>query len=132
MTILDTSLLVPLVRPGADAYAEKLVGAIGHFDIHITAVSEMELLQGAADEGDWKRIGEMLAQQDILQLAPAHWQRAARTYFELRRTGLTVRSSLDCLIAEVAIGQSMMLLHNDRDFETISTLRPLQQRRLVL
>jgi len=56
------------------------------------------------------------------------WRRAARTFFELRRAGRTVRSSMDCCIAEVAIANEAMLLHRDRDFEVIATVRPLRER----
>jgi predicted nucleic acid-binding protein len=41
-----------------------------------------------------------------------------------------VRSSFDCLIAEIAISRNAVLLHNDRDFQVIATIRPLSERRI--
>ncbi len=47
-------------------------------------------------------------------------------YFDLRRRGLTVRSVIDCCIAEVALRHEVTLIHNDRDFATIAKLRALK------
>ena len=56
------------------------------------------------------------------------WQTAARLYYDLRRQGLTVRSPIDCCIAQIALENRLMLVHDDRDFITISQLVPLQQK----
>jgi predicted nucleic acid-binding protein len=44
-----------------------------------------------------------------------------------RQRGKTVRSPIDCCIAQVAIDHDTLLLHRDRDFETIAEIRPLRQ-----
>ncbi len=44
---------------------------------------------------------------------------AADIYRSLRRKGITVRKSVDCMIAAVAIEFDLPLLHNDRDFDPI-------------
>jgi predicted nucleic acid-binding protein len=59
------------------------------------------------------------------------WSDAARIFFDLRRRGRTVRSSIDCCIAQIAIENDVLLLHRDRDFEVIAELRPLRQQRLT-
>jgi len=41
----------------------------------------------------------------------------------LRRAGKTVRSPIDCCIAQLALENQLMLVHNDRDFEVIAELR---------
>jgi len=41
---------------------------------------------------------------------------AAEVYRTLRRKGITIRNSVDCMIASVAIEKDIMLLHNDRYF----------------
>ena len=43
--------------------------------------------------------------------------RSARNYRWLRRRGITVRKTIDCLIATFAIELNIPLLHDDRDFE---------------
>jgi predicted nucleic acid-binding protein len=42
---------------------------------------------------------------------------AAANYRALRRKGVTVRGTIDCLIATFCIENSLPLLHNDRDFD---------------
>ncbi|RLA59144.1 MAG: hypothetical protein DRR04_09255, partial [Gammaproteobacteria bacterium] len=42
--------------------------------------------------------------------------KAARIYYDCRRTGITVRSSVDCLIAQCALENELVLLHQDRDY----------------
>jgi predicted nucleic acid-binding protein len=43
-----------------------------------------------------------------------------------RKRGLTIRSSVDCLIAAIAIKNNLTLLHRDRDFKAIATFTNLQ------
>jgi len=57
------------------------------------------------------------------------WPAAARLFFDLRRKGLTVRSTIDCCIAQLAMEQGLILLHNDRDFDTIASVHPLRHLR---
>ena len=40
--------------------------------------------------------------------------------------GITVRSTVDCLIAQIAIENELLLLHNDRDFEAMAAVVPLK------
>ncbi|HAO13292.1 MAG TPA: VapC toxin family PIN domain ribonuclease, partial [Planktothrix sp. UBA8407] len=56
---------------------------------------------------------------------PNTWIAAARIYYDLQRQGLTVRSSIDCCIAQLAIEHQLILIHNDRDFETIQRVTML-------
>ncbi|MFM6409235.1 MAG: PIN domain-containing protein, partial [Microcystis sp.] len=67
--------------------------------------------------------------QDYVELRPSSWQAVARIYYDLRRQGLTVRSPIDCCIAQAALENDLLLIHNDRDFETIAQVRSLQNLR---
>jgi hypothetical protein len=44
---------------------------------------------------------------------------AANIYRKLRKKGLTIRKSNDCLIAWFSIKNSLEIVHNDRDFDVI-------------
>ncbi|MDF2529848.1 MAG: PilT protein domain protein, partial [Gammaproteobacteria bacterium] len=48
------------------------------------------------------------------------YQLAAEHYFKCRKKGLTIRSTIDCLIAQIAIENDLLLLHNDRDFVSMA------------
>lgn len=45
---------------------------------------------------------------------------------DCRRKGLTIRSSIDCFIAQLVLEEDGILLHDDGDFESIRRVRPLK------
>lgn len=47
---------------------------------------------------------------------------AADPYRTCRQRGITVRSTLDCLIARIALEHELVLVHNDRDFAQMATV----------
>ena len=51
---------------------------------------------------------------------------AANIYKKCARQGKTVRKTIDCLIAAVAIENNLILFHNDRDFDTIANCTDLK------
>jgi len=51
---------------------------------------------------------------------------AGRILFRLPRKGLTVRSTIDCLIAQLALEHDLSLLQDDQDYRTIREIRPLR------
>jgi predicted nucleic acid-binding protein len=82
-------------------------------------------LAGAKDEGDWRRLSDYLAKIRLIDPSIATWGEAARIYFDLRRQGITICSLVDCCIAQIAMDESTTLVHNDRDFDAIARIRPL-------
>jgi predicted nucleic acid-binding protein len=81
------------------------------------------------NEQEWNLLSTYLETQDYAERSVRSWQAAARIYFDLRRQGLTVRSPIDCCIAQAALENDLLLVHNDRDFETIAQVRSLQHLR---
>jgi len=51
---------------------------------------------------------------------------AANIFREGRRQGYTIRSTMDCLIAAIAIENTVAVWHRDRDFDTIAKYTPLR------
>ena len=47
--------------------------------------------------------------------------KAAEIYRSLRQRGVTIRTSVNCMIAAVSIEHGIALLHNDRDFNPMET-----------
>ncbi len=52
------------------------------------------------------------------------FEEAANLYRLARRTGLTIRSSVDCLIGACAIRHDLELMHRDRDFNVLAAISP--------
>lgn len=128
MILVDTSALVSFLkgaRTAAALYLEEIV--VRGEPFALTPLVVQETLQGARDDVEWRRLRSYLLSQEMLLAKDplAAHVRSARLYFECRRRGLTVRSTIDCLIADVALEHRAALLHDDRDFEAIRRVRPL-------
>lgn len=94
----------------------------------LPAVCYQEVLQGAKDEKEWNVLSDYLGSQGLLLAEDplATHREAARIYFDCRRIGLTIRSSVDCYIAQLVLEEDGTLLHDDDDFEDIAKVRPLK------
>jgi len=93
-----------------------------------------EVLQGAKDENDFHSLKDYLDSLPMyfLKYGTVSFERSARINFLCRRSGVTVRSTIDLLIAETAIENEVPILHNDSDFDNIaakiSDLRILKEK----
>ena len=89
-----------------------------------------EILQGLRTEQDFLKTKNILESFNILD---SDWQdrsiEASKLYFELRKKGVTIRKSTDCLIAAVAICYDFLLVHNDTDFDKITPYCSLRTHR---
>lgn len=124
--LVDSSVWIEAWRRvGAAATLEEHLA--GH-ELVFSRIVELELLMGARDEREWRRISEFLAGQLFVSTSDGQWTQAARIYCDLRRRGITVRSSNDCLLAQQALDEGLLVLHRDPDFAAIAEVRPLRQR----
>lgn len=129
MLLIDTSIWINVFRDQSGQIRQQLEMLINGRDVLLTRFTELELLQGSLNEQEWTLLSTYLEAQDYVELTSASWQAAARIYYDLRRRGLTVRSPIDCCIAQAALESDLLLVHNDRDFETIAQVRSLQHFR---
>lgn len=132
MIVVDTSVLIDFFR-GLDTPAVRRLARLdeGAAPFAIPGICCQELLQGAKDEEEWALLADYLGTQRILH-AEEPWRthvEAARIYFDLRHRGITVRSTIDCWIAQLALELGATLLHDDDDFEAIARVRELDATR---
>ena len=94
----------------------------------INSLIFQEILQGAASEKEHMVLKRYLETQRFYHLKHPleSYASAARIYMDCRKRGVTVRSTIDCLIAQTAIEYDLFLLHDDRDFEAIAEIIPLK------
>ena len=132
MIVVDSSVLIALFRGVHTPPADRLRQIERtRTPFVIPAICCQEVLQGAANEREWKLLFKYLSSQHILLAADAfaaHVE-AGRIFFDCRRRGVTVRSSVDCLIAQLVLEVDGELLHDDVDFEQIRRVRPLKTLR---
>jgi predicted nucleic acid-binding protein len=132
MLLIGTSVWISVFRDRSGQVRQQLETLIADREVLLTRFTELELLQGSLNEQEWTILSTYLEAQDYVELASSSWQAAARIFYDLRRQGLTVRSPIDCCIAQAALENNLLLIHKDRDFETIAQVRPLQHLRLQL
>lgn len=117
MIVVDTSVWIDYLHRHANDATRKLMEVRNTRTILVGDVVLLEVLQGARDEGHARRLERNLRQFQVVpmlddQLAVT----AARNYRHLRQLGITVRKSVDLVIATFCIERGHALLHRDRDF----------------
>jgi predicted nucleic acid-binding protein len=129
LIVVDSSVLIAFFRGHQNPAVERLVLLETEgIPFLLPGVCFQEVVQGARDEKEWGLLEEYLTSQQLLfSPNPAlTYREAARIYYDCRRRGLTVRSSVDCFVAQLVLEVEGTLLHNDGDFELIAKVRPLQ------
>jgi predicted nucleic acid-binding protein len=127
--VVDSSVLIAFFRGHQNPAVERLVRLeTEEVPFLLPGVCFQEVLQGARDEREWGLLEEYLGSQELLFSSnPAlTYREAARIYYDCRRRGLTIRSTVDCFIGQLTLEIDGTLLHNDGDFESIAQVRPLQ------
>ena len=131
MILIDTSLWIRVFRDKTGTERHYLQAWIGEQEIALTRFNQLELLQGCKDEREWVLLNEYLEEQVYLEASKNTWRAAARIYYNLRKQGLTVRSPIDCCIAQIALENNVLLAHDDRDFEHIAKVCDLHHHRFL-
>lgn len=126
MYLIDTSVWINIFRDKTGIKRKQLENVIQDNPFFLSRFTQMELLQGAKNEREWQLLETYLHDQDYLMENDLIFVNSARIFYDLRRKGLTVRSSIDCCIAGLALTYDLILLHNDKDFEIIKEVRKLQ------
>ena len=123
MILIDTSVLIDGLKGVKNPKTELLALIVKQkVQYGISVYTYQEVLQGARDDREYKRLKEYLSTQKIYFLSEtvATYENAARMFYDLRRKGVTVRGTIDILIALTAIENGLFLLHSDRDFDVIA------------
>lgn len=119
--LVDTSAWIEFLR-GTGSSADRQLAA--RFDrsepVTVTGLVVQEVLQGARDERNAAELQKLLLScQAVEPVYPETFEHAAALFRRCRQGGRTVRGSVDCLIAAVAIEHGLSLLASDRDFEPL-------------
>ncbi len=126
---MDTSVLIDYFRGEGNEAVEKLdfILATG-LPFGINSFIYQELLQGVKTAKEFEQLKEYLGTHRFYCLRD--WKEsfasAARIYFECRRRGITLTSTIDCLIAQTAIENNLFILHNDVDFDRMAQVVDLR------
>jgi predicted nucleic acid-binding protein len=118
MWIVDSSVWIDFFN-GRDSVEVRLLdSSLGRQTIGLLDLVLCEVLQGFHSDTDFRRAQAALQTFSIFETGgEALAISSALNYRVLRRRGITVRKTIDCLIATYAIEQNYALLYSDRDFD---------------
>jgi predicted nucleic acid-binding protein len=118
MVIVDTSVLIAYLDDRVTRHTEWLDRQGDLQRIGITSLTQAEILQGIRTEEEFLAALQSLNNFEIFETGSSALAIAsARNYRALRKAGVTIRNTIDCLIATFCIENGYELLHNDRDFD---------------
>lgn len=128
MILIDTSAWVEYFR-GTESPAAVAVRRLLSEQADQVAICEpvaMEILAGATDDRAHQKLERLVNGLPTLALeAATDFRSAAAIYRAARRTGQTIRSINDCLIAAVALRHHAQVAHRDGDFDVIAAMTGL-------
>jgi hypothetical protein len=121
MIAVDSSVWIAHLRNVQSSAVNKLRTIDSPEDIVVGDIVLMEVLQGARNDAHAEAIERNLRQFTIANMSNDLMAVvAARNYRRLRDRGVTVRKTIDVIIATYCMVQGHRLLHDDRDFDPIA------------
>lgn len=127
MLLVDTSVWIDFLGARATRAVEYFRERLEARDeFGLTELIYLEVLQGVREPGAVKKVSGYLQRQRFV--GPLRglqtYDAAAELYRRCRAAGVTVRSTIDCLVAQMAVEYGATLLHSDRDYERIAGVEP--------
>jgi predicted nucleic acid-binding protein len=127
--LVDTSAWIEYDR-GTESDTHLTLRALiaaGDPDLAVTEPVLMEVLAGASDEERRTDLQRLLDSFGWIRFDPAaDFTGAAKLYRACRASGVTPRSLIDCMIANIALRTGSELLAADRDFHEMTKVVPLR------
>jgi predicted nucleic acid-binding protein len=115
---VDTSVWIDYFRGSITAQTEILDRLLGSEPLAIGDLILTEVLQGFAGDRDFNAARKMLTSLTVVELGGQEVAiQAARNFRSLRKLGVTIRKTIDTVIATRCIESGYRLLHADRDFD---------------
>jgi predicted nucleic acid-binding protein len=128
LILIDASAFIEFLnRTGsrADTLIEQLLR--NNDEVALADITLTEVLQGIRNDREYRDVKASLLTFPILSLKNAEsYVSAAELHRKCRKKGLTIRSTVDLLIAQIALEHRAFLLHNDRDFDAITQVCDLK------
>jgi hypothetical protein len=117
MWIVDSSVWIHYFNGVITPQTDLLHNALGQRAIGLGDVILCEVLQGYRHQTDFEAARDALLRFPIYPIGGVQLAlKSAENFRLLRRKGVTVRKTIDCLIATFVIENGFSLLHDDRDF----------------
>ena len=118
MILVDSSVWIDYFGGAASPEVDRLDALLGVEPLVTGDLILAEVLQGFAADRDFQHARTLLESFEVVALAGREvCIEAAHNFRTLRRKGVTIRKTIDTIIATCCIRNGYVLLHNDRDFD---------------
>lgn len=128
MIVVDTSVWIDVLAGRRTRQALRCVELIeGGEPVALTDVIFTEVLQGLGSEDEAELVERHLRAFAVLRLEDLEdFALAASLYRIARNAGVTIRKTLDCMIAAPCVRTGAPILHADADFDRLASCTPLR------
>ena len=117
MILVDSSVWIDYFRCADTPQVVLLDSYFGRTPLAVGDLIAAEVLQGVRDEREFRLVKKTLEVFDHVEIAGYDLAvKASENYRSLRALGITIRKTIDTLIATRCIENGLTLLHSDRDF----------------
>ena len=121
MLLVDTTVWVDFFASRPLPHVDLLEESIEREeDICICGVILTEVLQGIREDSEHKKTNDYFKELLFLPMNKKVFIKSANIYRQLRKKSITIRNSVDCMIAAVAMKHGIPILHNDKDYDRIA------------
>jgi len=116
--LVDSSIWIDYFNGRITPETDLLDRSLGVDEVIIGDLIVTEVLQGFRKDADFHKARELLGTLPVVaMLGPEAAVEAAENYRRLRKQGVTVRKTIDVMIASYCIEHNIALLYSDRDFD---------------
>ena len=127
MVLADTSVWIDYFNGVVNWQTDRLDWLLGAQPVALGDLILTEVLQGFDREVDFQRARSLLSVLPFYELGGYQLcLQSVNNYRTLRRRGISVRKTVDVIIATGCIAWSLELLHNDRDFAPMEEILGLK------
>ncbi len=121
MIFLDSTVLIDYFNGKDNWQVEILDSILGRELVVIGDYVLTEVLQGFRNDKDYRKAKTILLSFPCFDIGGKEIAlQSAKNYRFLRKKGVTVRKTIDTMIATFCIENNLILLHNDKDFDPFS------------
>jgi predicted nucleic acid-binding protein len=128
LIVVDISVWIDVLNDAPTQQAQRCVALIEAGEpVALTDIILTEILRGLRSDKEAQLVDRHLRAFPILRLEGLDdFVLAAELYRTARRAGVTIRKTLNCLIAVPCVRTGAPLLHADEDFDRLTTCTPLR------
>lgn len=117
MILVDSSVWIDYLRGIETRQTDCLHGLLGVQPLAVGDLILAEVMQGTTTEKEFNEVLKLLSSLEVVALGGHEVAvQAARNFRALRGKGVTIRKTIDCIIATRCIMDGLTLLHSDKDF----------------